>query len=133
MGCDFLDFEFRLEKRLKMKLAKNDLLPALAACSLPRKPFDFMVCELQRAVLRIVEAKRAAGSILWTTDDIQCTGCRAILRQTPVPGFCRYCGASVSAVEVVNHHVIRCLVDVLGVDLKEVVPEAYLFKDLGMS
>jgi acyl carrier protein len=121
MGIDFLDLTFRLEKSLKVKLPRNHFDDFFKRLESPR---DLTVSQLHQCIL---SAKR------WTDDEINCHKCSIRVLSTPVPGFCRHCGAAVRIDNYVMMTIRRCIVDAIGVKPEKIRPDSTLIKDLGMS
>jgi hypothetical protein len=127
MGCDFLDLNFRLEKKLGIRLGRGWM-------PVPASAEELTVGYMENSVIAVYRQQHAETDRgIWTNDECECAGCHLLLENVPIPGFCRRCGTPVTLEQYVAAVFRVVLSEVLAVPLTKIYSEAKLIRDLGMS
>ncbi|HET6250925.1 MAG TPA: hypothetical protein VFE47_24765 [Tepidisphaeraceae bacterium] len=127
MGIDFLDIMFRLEKKLNVRVGRDDG-PAPRTANIGETTAGQLADWFDK-----IRKKNFSGKARRVEQSLHCLNCAADLRGIPTHGFCRACGREISDEEYAWRIVREVLIDVLAVDEDEVHRDARLIKDLGTS
>lgn len=130
MGIDFLDFCFRLEKKLSIRLPK-EILPSPGPGITIKPLAEMTVADLQALMMpALMKAVEALPHALWTNGELECDRCGRLFVNTTIPGYCRRCGKPLTLEKYVGLVFRICLRDTVMVPLHEIRDDSLLKKDL---
>jgi hypothetical protein len=123
---ELLDIAFRLERKLGVKVSKDDRLALMAG----RTPPDLSIGALHGLVCKkIVEAGRW-GEFEQSEGDWPCGMCGYNLRGLARGGRCPECGTGVEAHDQIWAMVCRVVMDATGVEESRIGRASMLYRDL---